>query len=250
MTLYPGKFEVFRMEYYLARLHCVQELKGEPEYAGVKRSYQISFLGENRFNDNVILHSFEYYDREHDIALDGQTKLIVVELKKAEGLAKEPLERLSAEEKWALFFQSAADPGKLELVNRLMKAEEGIGMAGETMIEITPEEKAYFLQMSRDKYKFDEWSRKRELWEKDQEIVEKDQELAETKQVLAEKDHALAEKDRELAETVQVVAEKDHALAEKDRVLAETEQVLAEKDHALAEKDRELAELRRLLGKK
>jgi hypothetical protein len=118
----------------------------------------------------------------------------VVELKKAEGLAGEPLERLSAEEKWALFFQSAADPGRLELVNRLLKAEEGIGMAGETMLEITPEEKAYFLQMSRDKYKFDEWSRKRELWEKDQEI--------------AEKNRALAEKDRELAELRRLLGEK------------------------------------------
>jgi predicted transposase/invertase (TIGR01784 family) len=64
MTLYPGKFEARRMEYYLARLYCSQELKGDPDYAGVKRSYQISFLGENLFNDNVIVHPFEYHDRE------------------------------------------------------------------------------------------------------------------------------------------------------------------------------------------
>jgi predicted transposase/invertase (TIGR01784 family) len=207
MTLCPGKFEARRMEYYLTRLHCSQELKGDPDYAGVKRSYQISFLGENLFKDQVILHSFEYYDPEHDISLDGRTKLVVVELKKVERLSKEPLERLSVEERWALFFQSASDPERLELVNRLVESEEGIAMAGETMIEITPEEKAYFLQMSRDKYKFDEWSRKRELWEKDQEIAgkvreiaEKDQELAGKGQELAEKDQIIAEKDQEIAE--------------------------------------------------
>jgi hypothetical protein len=206
MTLYPGKFETRRMEYYLARLHCSQELKGDPDYTGVKRSYQISFLGENLFNDNVIVHSFEYHDREHDITLDGQTKLVVVELKKVEELAGKPLERLNAEERWALFFQSASDPGKLELVNRLVESEEGITMAGETMIEITPEEKAYFLQMSRDKYKFDEWSRKRELWEKDQEIAGKVRELAEKGQELAGKDQVIAEKNRELAEAKQEIA--------------------------------------------
>jgi predicted transposase/invertase (TIGR01784 family) len=200
MTLFPGKFEARRMEYYLARLYCSQELKGDPGYAGVKRSYQISFLGENLFNDNVIVHTFAYQDREHDVELSGQTKLVVVELKKVEELSGEPLERLSAEERWALFFQSACDPEKLELVNRLVEHEEGIGMAGETMIEITPEEKAYFLQMSRDKYKFDEWSRKRELWEKDQEIAGKVRELVETKQELAEKDQALAEAKQEIAE--------------------------------------------------
>jgi hypothetical protein len=162
----------------------------------------------------VIVHPFEYHDREHDVVLSGQTKLVVVELKKVEELAGKPLERLSAEERWALFFQSASDPEKLELVNRLVEHEEGIAMAGETMIEITPEEKAYFLQMSRDKYKFDEWSRKRELWEKDQEI---------------------AGKVREIAGKVRELAEKD--------------QVIAEKNQALSEKDREIAELRTLLGR-
>ncbi|MDR0657119.1 MAG: Rpn family recombination-promoting nuclease/putative transposase [Treponema sp.] len=227
MTLFPGKFEARRMEYYLARLHCSQKLKGDPDYEGIKRSYQISFLGGNLFKDAAILHSFEYHDREHDVPLDGRTKLLVVELKKTERLSGEALERLSVEERWALFFQSASDPGKLGLVNRLLESEEGIAMAGETMIEITPEEKAYFLQMSRDKYKFDEWSRKRELWEKDQELAKKDQELV--------------EKDQELTEVRQKLAEARRQAAEKD-------QKLVKKDQTLAEKDREIAELRRLLG--
>jgi hypothetical protein len=168
----------------------------------------------------VIVHPFEYHDREHDVVLSGQTKLVVVELKKVEELAGEPLERLSAEERWALFFRSACDPGKLELVNRLVESEEGIAMAGETMIEITPEEKAYFLQMSRDKYKFDEWSRKRELWEKDQEIAGKVRELT----------------------------EKDQEIAGKVQELAEMRQKMAEKEQALAQKDQEIVELRRRLG--
>jgi predicted transposase/invertase (TIGR01784 family) len=234
MTLRPGKSEALRMEYYLARLHCSQELKGDPAYAGVKRSYQISFLGENLFKDQVILHSFEYHDAEHGMSLDGRTKLVVVELEKVKQLTGEPVERLSVEERWALFFQSVSDPGKLELVNRLVESEEGIAMAGETMIEITPEEKAYFLQMSRDKYQFDVWSRKRELWEKDQELAGKDQELA-------EKDQELAGKNQELAGTKQ-------ELAGKDQELAGVKQELVKKDQELAEMRREVAELRRLAG--
>jgi hypothetical protein len=76
MTLFPGKFEGLRMDYYLARPHCVQELKGDPDYAGIKRSYQISFLGENLFKDTILLHSFEYQDREYNVVLeDGRGRL-------------------------------------------------------------------------------------------------------------------------------------------------------------------------------
>jgi hypothetical protein len=117
----------------------------------------------------------------------------VVELEKVKQLSEEPVERLSVEERWALFLENVSDPGKLGLVNRLLESEEGIAMAGETMIEITPEEKAYFLQMSRDKYQFDVWSRKRELWEKDQELAEKSQELVEKNQELAEARQEIAE---------------------------------------------------------
>ncbi|MDR0657020.1 MAG: PD-(D/E)XK nuclease family transposase [Treponema sp.] len=200
MTLSPGKFETLRMEYYLARLHCAQELKGDPDYSGVTRSYQVSFLGETLFKDEALLHSFEYHDREHGVPLDGRTELVVIELEKAERLCGEAVETLGREERWALFLHSASDPGKQGIVNRLLESEEGIAMAWETMIEITPEEKAYFLKMSRDKYKFDEWSRKRELWEKDQEIAEKVQEIAEKDQELAGKAQELAEARQEIAD--------------------------------------------------
>jgi hypothetical protein len=222
MTLYPGKFEVARMEYYLGRLHCLQELKGVPDYATIKQSYQISFLGENIFKDAFLLHAFEYYDQEHSVALHGRTRLVVVELKKVGKLAKKPLEQLDVQEKWALFFQSVSDPGKLELVNRLLEEEEGIAMAGQTMLEVTPEEREYFLQMSRDKYQFDVWSRKRELWEKDQEIAEKNKKIA-------EKDRKMAEKDKKMAEKDKKIAEKDRKIAEKDKKIAELQRLLNEK---------------------
>jgi hypothetical protein len=70
------------------------------------------------------------------------------------------------------------------LVNKLLESEEGIAMAGQTMMEITPEEREYFLQMSRDKYQFDVWARKRELWEKDLEIAELNREIAELRRRL------------------------------------------------------------------
>jgi uncharacterized protein (DUF3084 family) len=110
-----------------------------------------------------------------------------------------------------LFFQSVSDPAKLELVNRLLETEEGIAMAGQTMTEITPKEREAFLQMSRDKYQFDVWARKRELWEKDQEIAERNR-------TIAEKDQTIAEKDRAIAERNQAIAEKDREIAELRRL--------------------------------
>jgi predicted transposase YdaD len=61
-------------------------------------------------------------------------------LEKVGQLLEKPVEKLSALERWAVFFRYVADPEQRELVNGLMKAEEGIAMAGEMLVTVTQDE--------------------------------------------------------------------------------------------------------------
>jgi hypothetical protein len=61
-------------------------------------------------------------------------------LEKAAELAGRPVSELSLEEMWAVFFRYARERERRELVNELMRAEEGIGMAGEMLLTISRDE--------------------------------------------------------------------------------------------------------------
>jgi predicted transposase/invertase (TIGR01784 family) len=82
----------------------------------------------------------------------------VVELEKGEGLLKKRVQDLSPLERWALFFRYLTDPGKRELINELLKEEEGIAMASEVLLEISRDEKQRAWLESEYKYAVDRQS--------------------------------------------------------------------------------------------
>ncbi|MDR1315655.1 MAG: Rpn family recombination-promoting nuclease/putative transposase, partial [Spirochaetales bacterium] len=84
MTLYPHAFEVLRIEFYLNRLFVTQQIHGNGKsYRDLKLTYQISIVNRNLFDDDALVHRFEYYDVEHGLRLGGKTRIITVELGKA-----------------------------------------------------------------------------------------------------------------------------------------------------------------------
>ncbi|MDR2079147.1 MAG: Rpn family recombination-promoting nuclease/putative transposase [Treponema sp.] len=141
VTLRPGDFETLRFEYYLARLHTSQDIRGRTGYHTLMPSWQINFVsGRKLFKDEWYIHHFEYYDGERGVSLGGRTHIIAVELEKVERILNTPVEGMSAVERWAAFFRYAGDEGKRDLVNGLMKAEEGIAMAGEMLLTVSQDE--------------------------------------------------------------------------------------------------------------
>jgi predicted transposase/invertase (TIGR01784 family) len=142
ITVSPRTFEKPRLEYHLARLFSAQEIQGsEKDYGDLRRTYQISFIVERRlFRDAAFVHNFVYYDRENEIALDGRTSIIVVELQKIESVAGKPVAAMSAQERWAVFFRYCADAEKRVLVNSILAEEEGISMAAEVLLTISKDE--------------------------------------------------------------------------------------------------------------
>jgi hypothetical protein len=90
--------------------------------------------------DQSFIHIFEYYDREQDISLNGQTRIITVELSKLEETVRKPPETMSAVEKWAVFFRYCLDKERRDLINTLIRDEEGITMASEVLLSVSKDE--------------------------------------------------------------------------------------------------------------
>ncbi|MDR1586499.1 MAG: Rpn family recombination-promoting nuclease/putative transposase [Treponema sp.] len=154
MTLWPKWVEPLRIEYFLSRLFASQDIRGR-EFSQLKRSYQISILGDSLYKDSHAVHWFEYYDKERELRLGGRTTAITLELRKLERLAERPLEETSGQERWGLFLRYASEPERLSLVNRLLEIEEGIAMAGEAILELPQSQIEEIRRISRDKYLMD-----------------------------------------------------------------------------------------------
>jgi predicted transposase/invertase (TIGR01784 family) len=157
MTLHPRSFEPLRLEYYGCRLFTSQDIRGVGKSFGdLQNSYQIAIVGNRRhYEDAELFHDFRYYDPERGISLGGRSHILMLELEKAEQAALKPVAVMSGRERWAVFFRYATDPGRRALMNELLAAEEGIGMAGEVLLTISRDEAERARLESEYKYALD-----------------------------------------------------------------------------------------------
>jgi predicted transposase/invertase (TIGR01784 family) len=144
-----------RLEYYASKLLVMQEIKGH-DYGELNKSYQISMVVKGSvFNDEHAVHSFEQYDRENDISLGGNVRIITVEASKLKWQEGKGLEVL---EKWAMWFKYASDPKKRELINELIEEKEGLRMATKTLVKISRDEDMRMKAFEEDKIVTDYWN--------------------------------------------------------------------------------------------
>jgi predicted transposase/invertase (TIGR01784 family) len=160
MTLNPNACEPVRLEYYSGKLFVSQDIRGKGRsYSGLKHTYQISLLvNAPIIDDDVFVHYFEYYDAENGISLGGKSQIITIELSKLEQIAKKPVAKMKALERWGVFFKYSPDKGKRGLVNEIIKAEEGIAMAGQVLLTFSKDENERAWQLSEYKFAVDHQS--------------------------------------------------------------------------------------------
>ena len=106
-----------------------------------------------------MLHTFEYYDKEHEVALKGKSRIITLELSKLEKVWEKPVREMSEVEKWGVFFRYLTDKGKREKINEIVEREEGIAMASEVLLNISRDEVERARLTSEMKYELDTQSR-------------------------------------------------------------------------------------------
>jgi flagellar biosynthesis/type III secretory pathway protein FliH len=110
---------------------------------------------ERFFEDDITLHTFEYYDPAHGVSLNGRSPIITLELSKLDKVMEKPAKDMSAPEHWGVFFRYLRDKSKRDIINEIIACEEGIAMASEVLITVTKEEREQAWLMSREKYELD-----------------------------------------------------------------------------------------------
>jgi predicted transposase/invertase (TIGR01784 family) len=161
MSLNPDKFEPIRLEYHAGKLFTVQDIRGaDKTFDDLKPAYQIAFLVRGRFfEDEGFFHTFEYYDPERSISLNGRSRILTLELAKLERVIEKPVGEMSGQEHWAVFFRYLTDKGKRQKINEILEYEEGIKMASEVLLTISKDEVERARLMSEYKYVVDTQSK-------------------------------------------------------------------------------------------
>jgi predicted transposase/invertase (TIGR01784 family) len=140
MCFHPNEDEALRSEFFAARLHTSQESKGK-YYDELASSYQISLIdNEELTKDNEIIHVYKFYDEKNKVSLGGKICIIHAELKKLERIPN-TVETMDLKEKWATLIKWIKNKEKIDLLNKLIKNEEGLAMAVIALKEIGKDEK-------------------------------------------------------------------------------------------------------------
>ena len=157
MCLNPNPYEPVKLEFYASKLFIGQDIRGkDKDFNNLKESYQIAILAKKQFfADDVVFHTFEYYDPEHKISLNGRSRIITIELSKLDRIIEKPIEEMSPAEHWAVFFQYLTDKAKREKINQIIECQEGIAMVSEALAAFTKDEIEYYHQISKEKYELD-----------------------------------------------------------------------------------------------
>ena len=187
MCLNPNPSEPIRLEFHASKLFIGQDIKGKDKsFKDLKEAFQIAILAKKKFfADDVVFHTFEYYDPEHKTSLNGKSRIITIELSKLDRIIEKPVEAMSPAEHWAVFFRYLTDKAKREKINQIIECQEGIAMASETLAAFTKDEIEYYHQISKEKYELDMQSIKNYERKQARQEGEKKGKLEEKKEVIA-----------------------------------------------------------------
>jgi predicted transposase/invertase (TIGR01784 family) len=161
MSLNPDPFEPVRLEFHAGKLFIGQDIREKKKnYDDLKQAYQIAILAKKHFfQDDIPLHTFEYYDPTHSVSLNGRSRIITLELSKLGKVVEKPIKDMGAPELWGVFFQYLPDKSKRGIINQIIACEEGIAMASEVLMTISKDEVERARLISEEKYVLDTQSK-------------------------------------------------------------------------------------------
>jgi len=150
MSFHPIDDELNKLEYYASRLLVGQDIEGvDKTYSDLKETYQIAILAQKVFfPDKHLTHTFQYYDPQACVSLDGKIRIITLELEKASSFIDKPAAEMSGAELWAVYFQYLTNEAKREKIKEIIDREEGIAMAIKAMKLVASTFEEYALETS------------------------------------------------------------------------------------------------------
>jgi predicted transposase/invertase (TIGR01784 family) len=143
-----------RAVYHLCDLHSGQSGRNI-RYDKLLRSFQMTFCGYTVFpKHEEFVRRFSFRD-ESGIELVDSVGIIFVELTKLGKIMAKPIEEMTGEEFWALFFAIGSEPKHSGLIDKMIAARREIKMATELLQTISKDENERARFRARRKYQMD-----------------------------------------------------------------------------------------------
>jgi predicted transposase/invertase (TIGR01784 family) len=146
-----------RSQFIISKAYSDQDINGKT-YNDLKRCYLICIIDYTLFEgDDEYFRDGMFRDAKGNPITNDQI-IIFLELSKIGKLLEKPVAELSDIECWLLFFKYAADKSKRDMLNEIIKKEEGIHMAAQTLLTVSKEERERALEFSKLLYELDQRS--------------------------------------------------------------------------------------------
>jgi len=143
-----------RAIYHLCDLHSGQSGRSV-RYDKLMRSFQMTFCGYTVFRERTNFVSRFSFRDEFGEELSDAVGIIFVELTKLGEVVKKPVEIMTGEEIWSLFFAYGSDPNYREMLNKMITVRREIKMAGELLQTISKDEIERARFRSRNMFRMD-----------------------------------------------------------------------------------------------
>ena len=142
-----------RVLYYATRMMSTFDMKNKP-YSVLPKVYHVMFTNFQLFNsDNRYLQTFKLQnDAKEEMSECMQFIFVQLNLFKING---RKINNLLDIEKWIIFLRDSADKEKRDLLNSIMASDKGIREAGEILMNISKDAKAWARQEMRFKARQD-----------------------------------------------------------------------------------------------
>ena len=147
-----------RSLYYWSKLYGETIKKGQ-NYFELKKSIVINILDFNVIEENDKYHNvFVIKEKDDNTLFLEDLEIHYIELKKFK--EDKDINELNDLEEWVTFFKECNEDYDAEIINKLSKRKEEIGVAVELMKELSASELEYQRYLAREKYLMDERSKK------------------------------------------------------------------------------------------
>jgi len=132
-------------EYFVSKLFIGDDTQDINEFLdNVKDTYQISIIDQKLYYpDKSLTHTFQLCDAKTKISLNGNIRIITLELEKTDTIIDKPVEEMTKTERWAAYFQYLTDESKREKIMEIINREKGIAMATKTLCQIKANDEEY-----------------------------------------------------------------------------------------------------------
>ena len=110
-------------------------------------------------HSELSLNHINHHNHKNHSSDNGKEFSHSLELSKLEEIVEKPIDEMSAQEHWAIFFKYLTDKSKRKEINKIIELEEGIAMASELLKSISKDEIERARLMSEYKYQLDTQSK-------------------------------------------------------------------------------------------